>query len=222
MDIILVVILLTVTICSYCYVVKVFKKYNKIDAKSLLSGFEVSRKIIDRFDLSNIYITESRIAMFGNYDFKRKVIRLSKSYFNNTSLTSCVVSAKESVKAIQDKLKSKSYIFMSNAKPICDFICYVGYLIIAIGLLFGHIRTLRIGMGFELLVIIFYLLTFSIEKNNCNFALEQLIDNKIITKNEVGKVKELLNASMYINFASIIFPIVELLKRIIEFGDSSK
>ena len=222
MDILIILILIIITIGSYIYIEKVYRKYKKEDLKSLKSGFEVSRKIIDNYDLNNIYITESRDALFSYYDSNRKVIKLVREVFSDTSITSCAISAFNASSAIFDKSNNKLFKFRNNFKDLVNIILFLGYLVIAVGTLFGHINTILIGFALEYMVLLFYICTYKLEKDTKERALKELLDNKLITKKELKKVEETLKATSFIYIASIVFPIAKLFKLIVDFGNSNK
>ncbi len=222
MDIIFISVLILITLGSYIYIEIVYKKYNNIDIKKLKSGFEVSREILDNHNLNNIYITESRDILFSHYDSNRKVIRLAKGVFNDTSIASCAISAMTSGYALQDKKKDKLYLFRVKFENFINFILYIGYIIILVGTLFGHMHTVLTGVALEYVVLIYYFSTYSLEKKVEAIALDELIDNKIVSKNEINKVKELLKATSLLYIASLVFPIAWLFKFIVDFGNSNR
>ncbi len=222
MDIVLVLLLIALTVSSYINLKKKLKKHSKEDIKSLMSGFEVSRKILDKYDLNNIYITESRQSIISHYDSDRQVIRLTNGVFNDTSVSSCAVSSLQSAYAIEHKKKDKWFIFREKINPLLKIILYFSYIVISIGILFGHLRTIYIGIGLDYAILLFHLFTYKIEKNSIKIAQSELLKNKIVNKKELEKVKEVLQAHSYIGIASIILPIAELLKRLVEFGNSNR
>lgn len=213
---------LSVSIGFYFYIEITYKKYKKIKTKNDLSGFEVSRKIIDNYDLNNIYITESKTQLISRYDSNRKVIRLTNKVFNNNSLVSCVISSMEASHAILDKKKDKMFQIKESINPIANILLLLGYLITILGCFFGHVNTIIVGLSLIDIIFLFNIIFYNIEKKSMKIALIELVNNKIITKSEVKKVEELLKVCSYTSFSSIVFPVVELIKKILIFGDSNE
>jgi hypothetical protein len=222
MDILIILILLIIVFGSYIYIRITYNKYKKEDIKSLKSGFEVSRKIIDKYDLNNIYITESREALFSYYDSNRKVIRLTKDVFNDTSLVSCAISSMNATYAIEEKEGNKILKFRNTFKDLINIILYFGYLFLAVGALFGNIKIMLVGIALEYIILLYYMFTYNLEKKTKNRALIELINNKIITKKEQKKIETILKATSFIYMASIVFPVVKLFKLIVDFGNSKE
>ena len=148
MDIILILILILLPLSVSILISVNINKYGKSDTKKYILGFEVARTILDENELENVYITESNEAIMSYYDFRRKVVRLKKEVFNNSNLKSCVISAKEASRAIMDKKKHQLYSIRNSLSTFLNILLYSGYTIIALGTLFGHIRTIYVGFAF--------------------------------------------------------------------------
>lgn len=222
MDIVLFLLLLVITLGTYIYMDIKIKKYKKDDIKTLMSGFEVSRKIIDGHDLNNIYITESNEALFSYYDSERKVIRLLKGVFNDTSISSCAISSLTAANAIQAKRENKLYLFKTKMMPFINILLYFSYTVIACGTLFGRIDIIWIGIVIDYIIIFFHLATYKIESEAVEIAKKELERDKIINKKEAKKVNEVLHAISFTYIASIMFPIIKLFKLIIDYGSSNR
>lgn len=219
MDIVILIVLI-ISIGTYIYINVTYNKYSKKDTSKLMSGFEVAREILDAHNLNNIYITESREELYSKYDYKRKVVKLIKGVFSDTSLTSCAIASMNAAYAIQDKKNNKLFKFKKSIEQFVSILLYTSYLITIIGALFGHIQTIWIGFGIALLIMVFHIATYSVEKETKDLAFKELVNNKIINKKEIKRIKKLLDVTSYIEIASIVFPFAELLKRIYEFGRS--
>ena len=217
----LVFILIFISLGSYISMKVIYSKYNKVKIKSKLSGFEVSRTIMDSHNLNNVYITETREFLFSKYDFGRKVVRLVKNVFNGETITSTAISSLESSYAILDKKNNNIYNLRKKITPIINLLLILSYIIILIGFLFGHMNTLLSGIIIDYLILIIYILTYSVEIECKKIALKELVSNKIVNKKEIIEIEKVLKVALLTNFASIFFPLVEVLKKIIDFGKSN-
>ena len=222
MDIILILILILLPLSVSILISVNINKYGKSDTKKSILGFEVARTILDENELENVYITESNEAIMSYYDFRRKVVRLKKEVFNNSNLKSCVISAKEASRAIMDKKKHQLYSIRNSLSTFLNILLYSGYTIIALGTLFGHIRTIYVGFAFVYSVLLFHICTIKIERDTNKLALIEIKNTKLFSTKEIEKIKKILDSLTYIGIASITYPIIELVKRIIQFGDSNK
>jgi Zn-dependent membrane protease YugP len=214
--------ILLISLAFYIYINVTYKKYRKIKLKKELSGFEVARKIIDNYDLNNVYITESKTQLISKYDINRKVIRLTDNVFNDEMIVSCAISSFESVHAIQDKKNNKMFIIREKLSQFINILLIVGYLITLFGCFFGHVNTIIVGLSIIDFILLYHLIFYKVDLMASKMALTELINNNIIQKSEIKKIEKLLKVTSYTSFASIFFPIVELIKKIIVFGDSNR
>lgn len=221
-EVLLILVLLFISLGTYIYIEIGCNKYKKIKMKSHLSGFEVSRKILDSYDLNNIYITETKEFLFSKYDPDRKVIRLVKSVFDGENITSCAISSIESGYAILDNKKNNSiYNIRKKINSFINVLLITSYIIILIGILFGHSNTLMSGIIIDYVILLYYAFTFNVEKEVKAIVIKELASNKIVIKKELIYIEKLSKIIVLKNVASIILPIIELIKKIIDFGKSN-
>ena len=213
-------VFIIVLIALYLIINIKYKRYKRIKLKKNLTGFDVARKVLDAHDLNNVYITESGEVLYSEYDHKRKIVRLVKGLFDNKSLTSCAIAAFNGAHAIQDKKKNQLYIIKKEIDQFLSLLIYIGYVIIIIGSIFGHVNTIWVGFGIEMLIAFFHLVTISTELGAKDIAINELIKNKIINNKEIKPVKQLLNVTCLLGVASVISPFAEIVKRVYEYGKS--
>ena len=212
----------SISVGFYIYIKVVYNKFKSIKLKSNMSGFEVSRKILDNYDLNNVYITESKNRIISNYDINRKVIRLADGVFNDESLVSAAISSKEAGHAIQDKKNDKAYQIRERIIQFIYILLIVGYIITLFGCFFGHINTIIAGLLIIDIIILFNYMFYSVEKRAIKIALIELVNSKIIAKSEYKKMDRLLKVTSYTTLAFVAIPVAELIKKIFMFGDSNK
>ena len=103
------------------------------------------------------------------------MIRLSKDNFNGTSIASASVAAHECGHAIQDK---EGYVFLRIRGALVPFVNLAssfGYIAILIGFLFNMLNLAWIGVGLELVILFFQLITLPVEFNASSRAEQQLL-----------------------------------------------
>lgn len=100
---ILIIIGLLISLIAQIIVTTSYKKYKKVLNSKDLTGFEVARKILDKNNLQDIMILETRGNLSDHYDPTRKVIKLSTDIYHGSSIASAAVAAHECGHAIQIK-----------------------------------------------------------------------------------------------------------------------
>ena len=220
MDLILILITISISLIAHIYVSTNFQKYKRNDVISSLSGFETARKILDTHDMNDVYITAVSGKYADHYNSSRKVIKLSKDVFNDSSITYISIAAFETSKAVFDKNNDSLFKFKESFTTIFKYLSYLGYIMIIVGIFLAIPISLTLGIVLEMLNLLFHLFTIKVEINVARRALDELLEISAITSDENEKVKSVLAACAYKNLACLINNIVEVGEIIYNFGSS--
>lgn len=212
------IIALLITLCAQCFISSSYKKYSKIRNKIGLTGAEVARKILDKNGLTNINIEETNGYLTDHYDPGKKVIRLSKSIYNEISIASLAVASHECGHAIQDKEDYRFYKIRRTLVPITNFSSYAGYFAIAFGIVFGMLNLIWVGIIFEMVILLFELVTLPVELDASKRALKELEKGNILNAEELTGGKKVLTAAALTYVASIATTLLQILRLIVMFG----
>lgn len=212
---ILIIIGLGISLIAQFFVSSSYRKYKKIDTKSGLEGFDIARKMLDDNGLGNIDIVEVKGELTDHYDPNRKVIRLSSDIFHGKSIASASVAAHECGHAIQDK-EGYSFLKIRNTiVPFVNFSSKAGYIAVAIGLVFGYLDLVWIGIFLELAILFFQLITLPVEFDASKRAREYLSKEALIEKSEQEDSKKMLDAAAMTYIAGLITTLLEILRLIL-------
>lgn len=220
MDIILLILSVAIVGMAQAYVSSTYNKYKKVKIKKDISGFEVARMILDNNGLNNIYVTETSGVLSDHYDSNRKVVRLSKEIFHGNSIASISVAAHEVGHAIQDKQKNSFMRIRSFIFPFVNFSSYLGYVAIMIGIVFNYLELIWIGIGLELVILAFQLVTLPVEFDASRKAIKELKTSKILEKKEIDGSEKMLKAAAFTYVAGVLSTILEILRLVINYGDN--
>ena len=206
---------LIITVAADIYVNSSYSKYNKVQSKSGLTGFEVARKILDENGLNDIDIVSVKGELSDHYDPRRKVVRLSEPVFNGTSISSVSVAAHEVGHAIQDK---ENYSFMrirAMLVPVVNFSSKLGYFAIFLGFIFNFLDLALFGIILLLAMLLFQLVTLPVEFDASKRAKMQLADLAILDSEEVPKSSNMLRAAAFTYVASLVTTLLEILRLVL-------
>lgn len=198
-----------------------YKKYRVIGTKKELSGQEVARKILDANGLNDIYIVETNGELTDHYDPRRKVVRLSKSIFHDSTIASIAVAAHECGHAIQDK---EGYTFMkirSILVPIVNLVSYLGYFGLVISIFAGITGYIKLSILILTASVIFQLVTLPVEFDASKRGLQQLQALHLIEENEQTGARKMLSAAAMTYVASLISTLLDILRLVIILGNRS-
>lgn len=208
-----------ISLAAQIYVNVSYRKYKNIENSKGLTGFDVARKILDENGLKDIYVTEVRGNLTDHYDPVRKVIRLSTDIFHGKTIASSSVAAHEVGHAIQDKEGYSFMRFRSMMFPLVRFSSYGGYIAILVGALFRLMDLIWFGIGLEIVILLFQIVTLPVEFNASSRAKNELAKYNLLNNNEINSSDKMLRAAAYTYVASVLTTILQILRLIVMFSD---
>lgn len=208
-----------ISLAAQIYVNASYRKYKNIENSKGLTGFDVARKILDENGLKDIYITEVRGNLTDHYDPGRKVIRLSTDIFHGKTIASASVAAHEVGHAIQDKEGYSFMRFRSMMFPLVRFSSYGGYIAILVGAIFELMDLIWFGIGLEIVILLFQIITLPVEFNASSRAKDELAKYNLLNNNEINSSDKMLRAAAYTYVASVLTTILQILRLIVMFSD---
>ncbi len=214
----LTIISLIITLGAQAYISSSYSKYSKYRNKNGLTGYDVARRILDKNGLRDVKVVETSGYLSDYYDPKAKVVRLSKSNFNESTIASVAVASHECGHAIQDK---EGYTFLrirSSLVPFVNFCSYAGYFAIMFGALFSALGLIWAGILAEVVILLFQLVTLPVEFNASSRGLKAIREERFLDPQEYSGGRTVLKAAALTYVASLATTIIELLRLILIYG----
>ena len=208
-----------ITITAQILVSASYSKYKKILNTKDNTGYDTARKILDNNNLEDVMILETKGNLTDHYDPVRKVIRLSTDIFHGKTIASSSVAAHEVGHAIQDKEGYSFMRFRSMMFPLVRFSSYGGYIAILVGALFGLMDLIWFGIGLEIVILLFQIITLPVEFNASSRAKDELAKYNLLNNNEINSSDKMLRAAAYTYVASVLTTILQILRLIVMFSD---
>lgn len=209
---------LIITVGAQIFINAMYGKYKKVPNMKGKSGAEVAREILDKNGLQDIYVVETKGNLTDHYDPRRKVVRLSSDVYHKEAISSVAVAAHECGHAIQDK---DNYSFMrirAALVPFVNFSSYAGYFAIVIGVVTNLIDLIWLGILFEVVILLFQLVTLPVEIDASKRAMKELETMAVLDKDELDKGRMVLIAAAMTYVASVASAVLELLRLILIYG----
>ena len=194
-----------------------YQKYSKVKNTRNITGLETARMILDKNGLQNVKVVITNGILTDHYDPKNKIIRLSSEIYNDSSIASVSVASHECGHAIQDKEGYKFLRIRASLVPFVNFSSYAGYIAIILGCLFGYFNLIWIGIIFELVILLFQIVTLPVEINASKRALKELDNTHILNSNELRQGKKVLVSAALTYIASVATTIIQILRLILMF-----
>ena len=214
METLCILIIIFLPLIAQLYISITYGKSTKKETSKGLTGFDVARQILDKYNLEDVLILETSGTLTDHYNSSRKVVKLSKEIYHGTSIAANAVAAHEVGHAIQDKegytfLKIRSMLF-----PIVSITSRFSYLIIIFGFIFEAINLIWLGIITVGIGIIFQIVTLPVEFNASSRALIELNNLNIADDRDSNGIRKMLVAAAFTYVASTIAEIFQLLRLI--------
>ncbi len=220
MDIISIVLIIGATLITagaQAYISLNYKKYKQVGVKSGKSGFDVAREILDRNGLSKIIILETQGELTDHYDPSKKCIKLSHDIYNGKTIAAVSVASHECGHAIQDKNGYTFLRFRNSIVPIVNLSSKLGYLAIVVGVALSMINLVWIGIAFEVVILLFQLVTLPVEFNASSRALKLIKEYGIVDESEHSGAKKMLTSAALTYVAGVLSTLMEILRYVFIF-----
>ena len=147
-----------------------------------------------------------------HFDPRTKVIRLSDSVYNSTSVAALGVAAHEAGHAVQHAVGYAPIKLRSAIIPVCQIGSNLAMPLVLIGLLLSFPGLAYLGVAFFGISALFQLVTLPVEFNASNRALEYLKNENILVGNEVNSAKKVLSAAAMTYVAALAVALANLLR----------
>ena len=221
MDIVSLLLLLgsmLITLGASAYIKINYNKFKKIGVSSGMTGYDVAREILDRNNLSHILIIETQGELSDHYDPGKKVIKLSHDVYHGKTIAAVSVASHECGHALQDKDGYAFLKFRSSIVPLVNFSSKIGYVAIMAGLLLSIAKLIWIGIAFEIVILLFQLVTLPVEFNASDRALTLIKEYAFVNNHEQDGAKKMLVSAALTYVASVIATVMELLRLVLMFS----
>ena len=196
-----------------------FNKYAQVLSRRRLSASNVAKMILQRNGLDYISVEHVSGKLSDHYDPKAKVVRLSDSVYNSTSIASIGVAAHECGHAIQHATSYSPLSIRNSIYPVVNISSNLSMPLILLGFIFGAANLVEFGIILFAAVVLFQIITLPVEFNASRRALAILDENGILMGDELKSTKKVLSAAALTYVAAAIVAVANLLRLILVFRD---
>ncbi len=216
-SIILILVASLITGGASLYIKINYNKYKQIMVSSKKSGYDVAREILDRNGLSKVLILETQGELSDHYDPSNKTVKLSHDIYNGTTIAAVSVASHECGHAIQDKEGYTFLRFRNKIVPLVNFSSKIGYIAIMVGVALSLVNLVWIGIAFEVMILLFQLVTLPVEFNASSRALKLIQEYGIVNKSEHSGCKKMLTSAALTYVAGVLSALMEIFRLVLVF-----
>ncbi len=192
-----------------------YRKYKQISVKSGKNGFDTAREILDKNGLSNVMILETQGELTDHYDPSKKVVKLSHDIYNGKTIAAVSVASHECGHAIQDKEGYTFLRFRNKIVPLVNLSSKVGYIAIMAGIIFSLVNLMYVGIAFEIIILLFQLVTLPVEFDASRRALIKIKEYGIVDKEEHSGAKKMLTSAALTYVAGVLSALMQVLRLVL-------
>lgn len=216
---ILVLIGIVITMLASANVNSTYAKYKKVRSRSGLTAAEAAERILHGAGIYDVSIERISGNLTDNYDPRSRVLHLSDSTYQSTSVAAIGVAAHECGHAIQDAESYAPLRIRGAIVPVVNFGSSLSWPIILLGIILGFNQTLiTVGIVLFSLTVIFQLVTLPVEFNASGRALRILDDSHMLYDEELGGARKVLTAAALTYVAGAAASLLQLFRLILLFG----
>ena len=201
-----------------------FEKFARVQSFSGLTGAQAAQMILERNNITNVKIQGISGNLTDNYVPSRKILNLSQSTINSTSIAAIGVAAHECGHAIQDDTDYVPLRIRAALVPVANIGAQASWPLILIGILLANfgsafgLQLLNIGIMAFSLAVLFQIVTLPVEFDASNRALRQLDSMNLVPDQELPYARKVLGAAALTYVASAAASLLQLLRLYLLFG----
>jgi len=172
-----------------------YSKYAQVASANGFTGAEVARRLLDAAGLYNVQIERIPGELTDHYDPRSKVLRLSDSNYASYSVAAIGVTAHEVGHAIQDATAYAPMRVRGALVPVAGIGSNLGYFLFMIGFFIASFQLATLGLILFSAAALFAAVTLPVEFNASNRAMTLLSDNGLLTQEDFGMARKVLDAA---------------------------
>lgn len=200
-------------ICS-ARVRSTFAKYSKVPNARNMTGAQAAHAVLSAHGVSDVRIEPVGGNLTDHFDPRTKVIRLSESVYNATSVAAVGVACHEAGHAVQHNEGYLPNKIRSAIVPVANIGSRMSWILIVIGMLLPVRYNFVITIGIILFSasVIFTLVTLPVEFNASSRALATIKEKDLLTAEEYKGAKSTLSAAAMTYVAAAATSVLQLLR----------
>lgn len=192
-----------------------YKKYSNVTNTRFVTARDVAEDILHSAGIYDVRIEHVAGNLTDHYSSKEKVLRLSDTVYNSTSIAAIGVAAHECGHAIQHQQQYGPLALRSASVPVANIGSFLSWPVIIIGLMMNSSTgqtVAMVGVFLFTAVVLFQLITLPVEFNASKRAMNILSSRHILYDNELPAARKVLTAAALTYVAALMSTILQLLR----------
>jgi len=192
-----------------------YRRYLEVPSGRGLSGAQAARQLLDAAGLRDVGIETVDGELTDHYDPRKRALFLSRSNYQGSSVSALGVACHEAGHALQHARGYKPLEIRQAIWPVAGFGSNLAFPLFFIGFLFSVPALMDIGIAAYAVAAFFALVTLPVEFDASKRAVRLLSRHGIVTTQEQGQVKKVLDAAALTYVAGALMAVVHLVRLLI-------
>ncbi len=192
-----------------------FNKFASLHSSRGQTAAQVTRRILDSNNLTNVKIERVSGHLTDHYDPRSQVIRLSDSVYDSTSVASIGVAAHEAGHAVQHSVGYLPIKLRNAVLPVANIGSTLAVPLVILGLVMSFEPLVSVGIILFSALVLFQVVTLPVEFNASRRALNTLGESFVLEGDELKGAKRVLSAAAMTYVASTLVSVMQLLRLVL-------
>ncbi len=199
-----------------------FSAYDKTVTRSAMTGYDTAVRLMRNRGVHDIAVGRVNGRLSDHYNPAKNLVNLSQSTYGSASIAAVAVAAHEVGHVMQNKRGYVPYKIRNVLVPIANIGSRLALPVILLGILLDLLwlaapapvgqYVMYVGIGLYSLSTIFMLVTLPVEFNASRRAKKMLVEDGVLTEEELPGAKKVLNAAAMTYVASMLISLVYFLR----------
>ena len=199
-----------------------YAKYDAIRNRAGLTGYDTATRLMRSRGVRDISVNRIGGRLTDHYHPTKKQVNLSESTYGSPSVAAVAVAAHEIGHVMQKKKGYLPYRIRNFLVPLANIGSRLALPVIIIGFLLDLLWTtmpydfgiwmVYAGIGLYSLSTLFMLVTLPVEFNASRRARKMLLEDGILSQDEIGGARKVLSAAAMTYVASLLISLIYFLR----------
>ena len=199
-----------------------YSKYDRVQTRSCMTGYDTATRLMRSHGVDDILVNRVEGRLTDHYNPAKKVVNLSMSTYGSASVAAVAVAAHEVGHVMQKKSGYVPYKIRNVLVPVTNIGARLALPLVIVGVLLDLFLTVTsmpvgqwlvyIGIALYGLSTLFMLVTLPVEYNASRRAKKMLIEDGILTQEELPGASKVLSAAALTYVASLLISLLYFLR----------
>lgn len=192
-----------------------YAKYLRVPAARGLTGAEAARQLLNAGGLNSVAIEMTGGQLTDHYDPRSRKLVLSQENFHGRSVAALGVACHEAGHALQHAQAYAPLQMRQAIWPVAGFGSWLAWPLFFIGLIMSQPALMDLGILVFLVAAFFTIITLPVEFDASSRAVKLLSQHGIVTREELGGARAVLNAAALTYVAAALMSVVQLVRMLV-------